>query len=112
MIRPRLTRHLTLEAEVSTADLSGGFNSTWTALGTLWAEIKAKSGREARGPNTTVTKASYKITVRGAPAGSDARPQGGQRLRGHGRVYVIEAVTEYDLEGRYLICHATEEAVV
>ena len=112
MIRPRLTRHLTLEAEALVADQSGGFSRTWETRGTLWADIKSKSGRETRGPNTTVTKAFFKITVRGAPVGSDARPQAGQRLRGHGRIYVIEAVTEYDPDGRYLTCHAVEEAVV
>ena len=112
MIYPRLTRHLTLEAEIKVPDQSGGYDSTWSVVGTLWAEIKAKSGREARGPNTPMSKVGYKITVRGAPVGAPSRPVAGQRLRGHGRTYVIEAVSEYDLDGRYLVCHAQEETVL
>lgn len=112
MIYPRLTRHLRLLTEVSNPDQSGGYSSTWQETGTLWAEIKAKSGREARGPNTPLSKVGYKIIVRGAPVGASSRPQAGQRFAGHGRTYAIEAVTEYDPDGRFLICHAIEETVV
>ncbi len=112
MIYPRLTRHLTLEAEESTPDQSGGFTSSWQQIGTLWAEIKPKTGREARGPNTPVSKVGYVIHVRGAPDGAPSRPQPGQRFSGHGRIYVIEAVTEYDPDGRFLTCHTTQETVV
>ena len=109
MKRPSLVRHLMLERETTTPDQSGGFTTTWQVMGAHWADIKASSGGETRGQGTPVSRVGYKIIVRAAPPSSDARPVAGQRFRGHGRIYAIQAVTEYDAKGRYLICTAIEE---
>jgi len=44
MNAPRLNRKLELEAPVRTADGAGGYTETWAALGSLWAEVTARSG--------------------------------------------------------------------
>ena len=44
-----LSRPLTLEASQTVADGAGGFRLAWQALGTLWAEVVAGTGREAAG---------------------------------------------------------------
>ncbi len=109
MKRPQLNRHLTLERETTSADLSGGFISEWEPLGAHWAEITPGTGRETKGPAASIARVPYKIVVRSAPITSDARPMAGQRFKGQGRIYDIQAVAELDSKGRYLICHALEE---
>ena len=52
---------------------------------------------------------SYRIVVRAAPMGSDARPRPDQRFREGARVFAIRAVAEEDAAGRYLVCFADEE---
>ncbi len=106
---PNLTRALVLESPVTLPDGAGGFATTWQGLGTLWAEIRAGSGRErfaALGPQGEVR---LRILVRAAPVGSDARPRPDQRFREGTRIFRILAVAEADLQGRYLICTAQEE---
>jgi head-tail adaptor len=104
-----LTRKLVLEAQVRLADGAGGFSESWVAQGTLWAEIAPGSGRDVAGVEVTLAAVPLRITVRGAPVGSPARPQAGQRLREGPRVYAILAVTERDAGGQYLLCYAREE---
>ena len=105
----QLTRAMVLESPQRVADGAGGFVLTWTALGTLWAEVLPGSGREAAGTEVLFAAVPYGITVRGAPVGSTARPKPEQRLRDGTRVFTILAVTERDPEGRYLMCFAREE---
>ncbi|MEP3345269.1 MAG: phage head closure protein [Litoreibacter sp.] len=104
-----LNRRLTLEHAVRVADGAGGYTEAWMPLGELWAQMKAGTGRERFGAGVTVSAVAYKIVVRGAAEGSYARPQPDQRFREGARVYRILGVAEYDLDGRYLTCFATEE---
>ena len=105
----RLNRLLVLEAPEHVADAAGGFTVGWVALGELWAEVTARTGREAEFGAVPTTRVSLRIVVRGAPAGAPSRPQAGQRFREGTRIYRIEAVAERDTEGRFLTCFATEE---
>jgi len=110
MSPPDLSRRLTLEERRQTPDGAGGFVEDWAPLGTLWAEIDARSGREAGlRPAAAVSLSRLRITVRGAPVGDPARPKPDQRFREGGRIYSIRAVTEADGHARYLICFADEE---
>ncbi len=111
MKRPQLNRHLFLEHLVQTPDGAGGYSSAWAVLGAHWAEIKSGSGRETSAPSTAISRVSFRITVRAAPTSSTARPKAGQRFRGQGRYYTINAVAEAGTDGRYLTCHAVEETV-
>ena len=48
MSMPRLNRRLTLESPGRVPDGAGGYEQTWTALGVVWAQLKARSGRETQ----------------------------------------------------------------
>ena len=112
MSLPVLNHALVLEAPERVSDGAGGFVEGWIALGTLWAEITARTGRETAHVGAPITRVGYKIVVRGAPFGSPERPQAQQRFRDGARIFSIEAVAERDAEGRYLTCFVQEEAVV
>jgi head-tail adaptor len=104
-----LSRRLELEAPQSVADGAGGFSRIWITLGTLWGEVLPGTGREAAGEEVSIASVNYRITVRGAPVGSTARPKPEQRLRDGTRIFIILAVSERDAEGLYLTCIAREE---
>lgn len=110
MKAPHLNRALLLEHEVKVADGAGGFARTWAALGTLWAELLPGTGRDPNGEEVVLSLVPYRITVRAAPAGADNRPKAGQRFREGVRVFTIQAVTERDADGRWLVCFCKEEA--
>lgn len=109
MTAPQLNRRLVLETPVRVADGAGGFVETWTALGMLWAEVKARTGRERAQAGALVSSMTYRIVVRGALYGSNRRPKPEQRFREGERLFVIQAVSERDPEGRFLTCFAKEE---
>ncbi len=109
MSAPRLDRRMVLEAPLRVADGAGGFDLTWGVKGVLWAALVPGSGREAAGEEVLVAQTPYRITVRGAPVGSGARPNPEDRLRDGTRVFTILAVTEADARGQYLTCFAREE---
>ena len=106
---PVLNRKLVLEAPGRVGDGAGGFTETWTALGELWAEVTARSGRERAEAGAPVSAVSYRIVVRAAPYGAVSRPMPEQRFRDGTRLFVIQAVAEADAAGRYLTCFADEE---
>ena len=82
----------------------------WVALGVLWAEVRAGTGREREAAGLyTVSTVPYRITVRGAPHGAPSRPRSDQRFRDGERIFRIMAVTERDPQGTYLECFAREE---
>ena len=110
--RVHLGRKLTLESLVKEADGAGGFRANWVARGDLWAEVVARTGREASGEATALSATSYKITVRAMPYGAPERPVPGERFREGERIFAIQAVAERDAKGRYLTCFANEEVVV
>jgi len=104
-----LDRRLVLEERRRTADGAGGFEGEWTVLGTLWAAMEAARGREVASAAGGLARVPWRITVRGAPAGSPRRPRAGQRLRDGARIFSVLAVAEADRAGRYLTCFAEEE---
>ena len=106
-----LNRKLVLEAPVRVVDGAGGHTETWTVLGTLWASIKAGTGRERAAQFVTISQVAFRIIVRAAPVGAASRPRPDQRFRDGTRVFRIISVSEFDAAGHYLLCHATEEVV-
>ena len=106
---PLLNRRLVLEAPVVAPDGAGGQIESWVAMGTLWAEIHPKTGREATGEAGALSVRAFRITVRGAPMGASNRPRPGQRFRQQTRLFRIVAVTEAERGGLYLTCEAREE---
>ena len=112
MSLPRLNRRLTLESPGRVSDGAGGFEETWTPLGVIWAEVRARAGRQAQSAGVAVSRVPYTVTVRAAPVGHPERPMPEQRFRDGARLFHIASVAERDPEGRYLLCVAEEEVVV
>lgn len=108
---PRLNRQLVLESPTQVADGAGGYTQDWAVLGTLWANVAARTGREAAGVAAPLSRVAYQIIVRASPVGSDARPKANQRFREGTRRFVILAVAEDDVDARFLMCTAQEETV-
>lgn len=104
-----LSRRLLLERPQAAPDGAGGFARSWETLGSVWAEVVARGGRETDGGAVLVATGKYRITLRGAPVGAEQRPTPECRFREGDRIFAIEAVMEKDGQGRYLVCHATEE---
>ncbi len=109
---PRLNRRLTLESPQRVPDDAGGFSESWVPVGVVWAEVKARTGRETVSSGVAVSLVPYSVLVRHASVGHPERPLPQQRFRDGGRVFHIRSVAEHDPEGRYLICIADEEVVI
>ena len=105
-----LNRKLVLEEPQKASDGAGGFTEVWVALGVLWADIRAGTGREREAAGLfTVSTVPYRITIRAAPYGAPSRPKPDQRFRDGERLFRIMAVAERDSRGMYLECFAREE---
>lgn len=106
-LSPRLGSRLTLEAPLRTPDGGGGHTLAWTAIGTLWGEIEARSAREQAIGDRPASRITHRITVRRGPTAAE-RPSPDQRLRHRDRVFAIHGVAEADPEGAYLTIWAEE----
>ncbi|SFA78116.1 phage head-tail adaptor, putative, SPP1 family [Poseidonocella pacifica] len=106
-----LNRPLILETLERSEDGAGGFTEEWRALGTLWAEVRARSGRETSGTTMPRATVPYVVTVRATPVGYSSRPRAGQRFRDTTRIFPILAVADDDPGRRYLTCFTEEETV-
>ncbi len=104
MRAPVLSRKLVLEGRTDLPDGAGGFETTWTALGTIWAEVTPRTGSEVVRAGRDTSRQRFRIVVRGAPFGAPSRPRPDQRFREGDRIYPIYAVTELDRPGHFLIC--------
>ncbi|MEJ5216834.1 head-tail adaptor protein [Cognatishimia sp. D5M38] len=109
MSLPNLNRLLALEAPTQVADGAGGFSETWAVLGSLWAEVKPRTGRDREREAVGTARVEYRITVRALPVGQSSRPTPGQRFREGVRLFRIVAVADQGAEGRFLTCFAREE---
>lgn len=109
MSRPvHLSRRLVLERRDAQPDGAGGFVSVWNAVGSVWAEVEARTGREDFIAGRPVSRVRYRIRVRAAPAGAPSRPVPDQRFREGRRIFDIRTVAEADRHGRYLEIMAEE----
>lgn len=106
---PRLARRLALQEARRLPDGAGGFRESWEEVAVLWAEARAVSGREHLSDEVNLARIAWRITVRGAPAGSPLRPRPDQRLTDGARAFIILAVAEADPAGRFLTCFCREE---
>ena len=77
-------------------------------VGTLWADVTARTAREDLVAGAERPRVRYRIVVRGAPVGTPQRPTPEQRLREGGRVFSILTVAERDADGRHLEILAEE----
>lgn len=103
-----LSRRLVLERRDVQPDGSGGVIAVWNAVGSVWAEVEARSGQEDFIAGRSVSRVRYRIRMRAAPAGAPFRPVPDQRFREGKRVFDIRTVAEADRRGRYLEIMAEE----
>lgn len=106
---PTLNRLLILEAPKRLPDGAGGYTEVWQSLGSVWAQVTLRTGRETEVQDTAISSASFRVTLRATPFEAPDRPRPNHRFRDGARVYRINAVAETDDFGRYLTCFATEE---
>jgi SPP1 family predicted phage head-tail adaptor len=109
MSAPQLNRRMALERAVQAADGAGGYATAWAELGSLWAALTPRSGREANVAGASLSRMSWRITLRAAPEGSEARVRPGDRLRMGARVFAVRAVADDAASALYLSCFADEE---
>ena len=105
------TRALVLETRMRVADGAGGTIEDWAPLGTLWADMRPRTGGLSDGQEVSLSRTLWRIVVRGAPAGAPSRPVAGQRFREGTRIFGILTVTEEGPQAKWLICQAEEEVV-
>lgn len=103
-----LSRKLVLEERESVADGSGGFVVTWRVLGSVWADVAARTAREDFISGQARPRVKYRVLVRAAPIGAASRPRADQRFREGERVFNILTVAEFDPRGRFLEIYAEE----
>jgi len=59
-----LNRRITLETLSTTPDGSGGVESTWTNLATVWAQVTPKGGSEKLHGDQLTPTITYDVTIR------------------------------------------------
>lgn len=105
---PKLSQRLTLEVPVRSSDGGGGWQVSWTALGTHWAELRPVGADERVSGGREVARVTHRVRVRSVPPGSARRPKPEQRFRQGERIFAIRGVAEADHRGAYLICWVEE----
>lgn len=106
---PKLKWQLVLEQHYQEPDGAGGYAEGWLSLGTVWAEIRAGTGREQWASGLPVGRVPYRVITPAAPAGSLSRPRADQRFREGERIFWIRAVAERGTNGAYLVCFCDVE---
>jgi head-tail adaptor len=104
----KLRRRLVLEERELAPDGAGGFATAWRPLGTVWAEVEPRAGREDLIGGRVVARMKYRMLLRAAPVDAPSRPRPEQRLREGARVFNILTVAEHDPAGRWLEIIAEE----
>ena len=105
----RLGRKLVLEARGQVPDGLGGHTGAWQALGTHWAEVAQRSGRQERGEGSARSRVSYTVRVRAVGPDQPSRPKPGQRFRDGNRVFMIRSVADARAGEPLLECLTDEE---
>jgi len=95
------TMRLHLESAAGTPDRLSRMVQTYTRVSSFWAQVQPvhEEPRPSGGPEIT-----HRIWL---PYASQAKA--GMRLRMGARIFSIRTIHDPDKNGRYLICHVTEE---
>lgn len=98
-----LRRRVTLEALSRLPDGGGGGALTWTAVATLWAELRSLSGSEQVVADGLQGRVTHEITIRKR---MDVSPA--MRVRYGSRIFVIWAVLDRDGQAPFIRIQAEE----
>ena len=83
----RLTRRVTLQEAVRTADGGGGYTTSWQDIAYLWAEVAPLSGQEVYRHHREEAHLTHRITIRYRD-----NVRTGMRFVLDGRVLIIRAI--------------------
>lgn len=103
------SRRLILERSEAVADGAGGFSRVWPEIGTLWGDVRMRSGDLRDTEFGQTPRLRLRVKTQAVPEGHEMRPRVGDRLRDGGRLYQISALHEGDPLGRTLVLLVSEE---
>lgn len=99
----RFRQRLVLRHLLETPDGAGGYDSVWTDVYPVWAEIRPLSSLAEERAGTRETAITHEISVRRRD-GVDP----GARFAQASRAFDILSVRDPDESGRYLLCSCRE----
>ena len=100
-----LNLRFALERPVDAADDIGGAARTWGAVATVWGRLEARGAEAGFIAQRAETTVSHRIVIRWRTDVS-----AGMRARLGARAFVINAATDPDARGRFLLLHCEEIA--
>ena len=95
-----------LQSPTSTTDAGGGRSQAWTTLGTIWANIVPKSGKERFKHDQIQDTTTHDVTIRYRPD-IDAK----YRILYGSRTFSIKSILNVDERDRFYLLSCTEGAV-
>lgn len=96
-----LDQRIIIQQETRTADTYGGAAIAWTALATVWAEVRPLSGRERADLAAVEAPASYRFTIRRRADLTEA-----MRLSWNGGIYNIRFIADRGGRSLYMAIEA------
>ena len=102
----RLRHEMVLEEPARVADALGGHDVTWSAVATLWAELRPATAGPVNRADAEEAEITHRVVLR-----FDPRVWSGRRLRMCERIFAIRTVRDLDETGRYLVCRAQEKGL-
>ncbi|MEM7751417.1 MAG: phage head closure protein [Pseudomonadota bacterium] len=99
----RLRHRVTVQYPTRNEDDGGGATTAWVPLATVWAQIKARTGREIFQADSPTARGAFRVVIRYR---SDVDPT--MRLLWGDRVLEVLAVGDEDGTKRWLSCECEE----
>lgn len=96
-----LDQRVIIEQQSRTADAMGGAVTAWAALATVWAGVRAMTGRERADMAGVEAPASYRFTIRRRADVTDT-----MRLSWNGGLYNIRFIADPGARGLYMTIDA------
>jgi len=100
-----LRRRLTLEASSRSGDEAGAAATTWSNLGSVWAAVIPRTGREIVTADGQAARVTHEIEIRWRNDVTAA-----MRFRDGVTIYTVHAVHQRDELRRRLVCLVEELA--
>ena len=100
----QLTERIVIQSPTDSQNEVGEATLTFTTFATVWADVRAMSGREAERYGQVVGLASHMVTIRELPGLTT-----GMRIIYRNRTLEIGSINEYD-RIRYVEISCTEKA--
>lgn len=99
-----LRRRVTIEQPLLTTADGGGQTVAWSPVATVFAEVRASTGREQLTADALTGTVTHKIRMR-----HRADVTADMRITWNGRIFNIRAVLDPDDRRRWLVCICEEQ---